>query len=81
MQKPGGQIAMDIIEKYRSLTEEKKKIAIERINASGAEYGIYPLSKQQQGVWWSYCLEKEGENPYYNIMFRINMKNSVDCQA
>ena len=38
MQKPGGQIAMDIIEKYRSLTEEKKKIAIERINASGAEY-------------------------------------------
>lgn len=72
---------MNLIEKYETLSEEKKKIVLERIQSSGADYGIYPLSRQQQGAWWSYCLEGEGENSYYNIEFCIKMEGPIEPDA
>lgn len=72
---------MNLVEKYETLNEEAKQKVAQRIREHGADYGIYPLSKEEQGIWWTYCLEGEEEHPYYNIEFQIGMKKNINRET
>lgn len=69
---------MDFLEKVNSLSKDKLKSFISLIEKKGEEFGVYPLSKEEEGLYYSYKLDEGKNNPYYNICFKIELKNYVD---
>ena len=69
---------MNFLEKVNSLSKDKLKSFISLIEKKGEDFGVYPLSKEEEGLYCSYKLDEGKNNPYYNICFKIELKNYVD---
>ena len=69
---------MNLLEKVNSLSDEKRKKFIDTIKEKGAEFGIYPLANNQNGMWCVYRTDLGRENPFYNAAFKIEFKENVD---
>lgn len=69
---------MNFLEKVNSLSKDKLESFISLIEKKGEDFGVYPLSKEEEGLYCSYKLDEGKNNPYYNICFKIELKNYVD---
>ncbi|SES92591.1 SDR family NAD(P)-dependent oxidoreductase [[Clostridium] polysaccharolyticum] len=63
-------------EKFRKLSEGEKKKFIQVLKQSGEDYNVYPLSSEQERMWFLYQMDKN--NPYYNVTFGIHIKGELD---
>lgn len=65
---------MNLIETIATLDVEKKQKLIRRIKSNGEEYGIYPLTANQNSIWCKYKA-MEHKNQYSNPCFRLSIKH------
>lgn len=66
-------------EKVQTLSPEQKETLKERIERSGGEYGVYPLSAEQERMWYLYQLDRK--NAYYNMVFAAELLMEMDEEA
>ncbi|WP_432402979.1 SDR family NAD(P)-dependent oxidoreductase [Wukongibacter sp. M2B1] len=62
-----------------SLSESKKKSLIKLIEEKGSEYGIFPLSAEQERMWFLYQMNPE--NPYYNATYELKFDGKVNKET
>lgn len=62
---------MTIREKIAMLTPEQQKSMLRKIRESGEQYRVYPLSIQQQRMWYLFNLYPDSTNYISRFIFRI----------
>ncbi|MCM1231346.1 MAG: condensation domain-containing protein [Ruminococcus flavefaciens] len=62
--------------KIKMLSAEKQKELLNAIETNGEKYNIYPLSAEQQQMWFLYMLAPDV--PCYNCLMVLNLKKDID---
>ncbi len=58
------------------LPQEKQEKLLKLIEERGADYGVYPLSAEQERMWFLYQLDIN--NPYYNGMTALELEGNIE---
>ena len=65
-------------EKYRKLDDAHKRRLKQNLAEDSARYGIYPLSPEQNRMWYLYLLDRS--NPMYNVTFSFHCASDAVSQ-
>ncbi len=65
-------------EKYRKLDDAHKRRLKQNLAEDSARYGIYPLSPEQNRMWYLYLLDRS--NPMYNVTFNFHCASDAVSQ-
>lgn len=71
---------MNLEEKINSLSEEKQKVLINRIESDGSSYGVYPLTGTQYGIWCAYQIDMLSKSSFYNLCAKIVIKENINIE-
>ena len=65
-------------EEFKKLSIDEKRKMAKILKTQGAQYNVYPLSSEQERMWFLYMLDKS--NPYYNVTFGIKITGFLNDQ-
>ena len=72
---------MDIVEKIRVMDQEQQHKFQAVIAERGAEYGIWPLSTEQQSIWFLYQRDRGKRKNYYNMLFSVELRGTITAEV
>ncbi|OOM14397.1 SDR family NAD(P)-dependent oxidoreductase [Clostridium saccharobutylicum] len=67
-----------ILEKIQKFSPEQKEKLLNILKTDGEKYNIFPLSSEQNRMWYLYKIDKD--NSYYNVVFKIDLNSDISCE-